>query len=97
MNNEIKEILQKLENASRNALMEMKDTDYQLLLDYIIYLQKENAKVHKELDYADNYNIYLIAKIDKAIEYIEHSNYGIIGRVHSFTKLLNILKGVSNE
>ena len=50
MNNDIKEILDKLqkvanrETASRNALMEMKDKDYQLLLDYIINLQEEIQK-----------------------------------------------------
>ena len=46
MNNNIKEILDKIEKvanretASRNALMEMKDKDYQLLLDYITNLQE---------------------------------------------------------
>ena len=45
-----------------------------ILLDYITNLQEENEKVHKELDYADNYNIYLISRIDKAIEYIKQNS-----------------------
>lgn len=50
MSEEIKEILDKLqkvanrETASRNALMEMKDKDYQFLLDYITNLQQENKE-----------------------------------------------------
>lgn len=58
MNDEIKEILDKLqkvanrETASRNALMEMKDKDYQLLLDYITNLQaieQEHQRINGEL------------------------------------------------
>jgi hypothetical protein len=51
MSEEIKEILDKLqkvakrETASRNALIEMKDKDYQLLLDYITNLQQENERL----------------------------------------------------
>ena len=47
MKDEIKEILDKLqkvancETASRNALVKMPYTDYQLLLDYITNLQEE--------------------------------------------------------
>ena len=76
MKEKIKEILDKLqkvanrETASRNALMEMKDKDYQLLLDYITNLQEElfNEK--------ERFNNYLIKEIsykqrnEKAIEYI---------------------------
>lgn len=56
MNNKIKEILDKLqkvanrETASRNALMEMKDEDYQLLLDYITNLQEENDDLKNRLE-----------------------------------------------
>ena len=38
------------------------------ILDLINDIQLENEKLHKELDYADNYNIYLIAKLDKIKE-----------------------------
>lgn len=54
MTEEIKEILDKLEKvanretASRNALMEMKDTDYRDLLDYITNLQQEINKLTAE-------------------------------------------------
>lgn len=47
MNNDIKEILDRIkkvankETASYNALMEMENTKYQLLLDYITNLQEE--------------------------------------------------------
>ena len=56
MQEEIKEILDKLqkvanrETASRNALMEMKDKDYQLLLDYITNLQEENKQLNNIID-----------------------------------------------
>lgn len=69
MTNEIKEILNKIKNvanketASRNALMEMKDTDYQLLLDYITNLQEENERLNNiikdiksQLDYLETYS-----------------------------------------
>ena len=36
-------------------------------------LKEENERLHKELDYANNDNIYYIAKIDKAIEYIKEN------------------------
>ena len=45
--------------------------DYDEIYKRYDKLKKENEKVHKELDYADNYNIYLISKIDKAIEHIK--------------------------
>lgn len=41
------------------------------IFTYVDGLEKENKKLHKELDYADNYNIYLIAKLDKIKEYCE--------------------------
>ncbi len=44
-------------------------------LKYIKELQEENKKLHKELDYADNYNIYLIAKLDKIKKYIKEEEY----------------------
>lgn len=56
MQEEIKEILDKLqkvanrETASRNALMEMKDKDYQLLLDYITNLQEEIERLNNIID-----------------------------------------------
>lgn len=55
MKDEIKEILDKLqkvancETASRNALMEIKDKDYQLLLDYITNLQEEVKSANESI------------------------------------------------
>lgn len=60
MNKEIKEILDKLqkvanrETASRNYLMEMRDKDYQLLLDYITNLQE---KYDKSLELLADFNM----------------------------------------
>ena len=75
---------------SENAELENKITN----------LQEENEKVHKELDYADNYNIYLISKIDKAIEYLREiemfeKKFGFDGVRRK--KLLNILQGEGKE
>ena len=92
---EIKGILDKLylefEKAGLTA------PEYSDLRDYITNLQEENTKVHKELDYAYNYNIYLISKIDKAIECInyyavENDDYSKIYNDEE-KELLNILKG----
>lgn len=44
---------------------------YQLQEIRLHSLEYENKKLHKELDYADNYNIYLIAKLDKIKEIFE--------------------------
>lgn len=79
MSDEIKEILQKIENvanretASRNALMEMNDKDYRLLLDYITNLQtiereysnllSENAELQQENDRLSN----IINELEKYI------------------------------
>ncbi len=69
MSDEIKEILQKIENvanretASRNALMEMKDKDYQLLLDYITNLQT----IEREYSSLLSENAELQQKYDKAL------------------------------
>lgn len=84
MKDEIKEILDKLqkvanrETASRNALMEMKDKDYQLLLDYITNLQEENERVSNLYETYEEANELWIKKcenyksrIDKAVEYIK--------------------------
>lgn len=63
MKDEIKEILDKLqkvanrETASRNALMEMKDKDYQLLLDYITNLQAISDNRMKTLIKIEQYCI----------------------------------------
>ena len=43
---------------------------YQLQEIRLHSLEYEKEKLHKELDYADNYNIYLIAKLDKIKEYL---------------------------
>ncbi|MBR2248696.1 MAG: hypothetical protein IKE89_03525 [Bacilli bacterium] len=76
MQEEIKEILDKLqkvanrETASRNALMEMKDKDYQLLLDYITNLQEEN-------EYSNHCNEELrkkITNLEYKIERLEEDN-----------------------
>ena len=45
---------------------------YQLQEIRLHSLEYEKEKLHKELDYADNYNIYLIAKLDKIKEKIEN-------------------------
>lgn len=65
-------------------------------------LQEENEKVHKELDYADNYNIYLISKIDKAIEYCDREIGNIIANfdyvdTKDLQNVKNILKGDKDE
>lgn len=56
------------------------------LCDYKDEVFKQNEKLHKELDYADNYNIYLIAKLDKIKEYIENEE------MPNYLKLWNIDK-----
>ena len=79
MNNDIKEInipenvLVALGDLTNGALNYYKAKEtikvrHNTILDHITNLQEENKKLHKELDYADNYNIYLIAKIGKALE-----------------------------
>lgn len=85
---EIKEILDKLqkvanrETASRNALMEMKDKDYQLLLDYITNLQEE----YKQADYDRCMNYELFVKeneenkiLKKDVEVMKN-NYNLLVR-----------------
>lgn len=52
------------------------DGDYKDIVvneNQFVNLVNENEKLHKELDYADNYNIYLIAKLDKIKEYIKEN------------------------
>ena len=107
MSDEIKEILQKIENvanretASRNALMEMKDKDYQLLLDYITNLQtiereysnllSENAELQQENDRLNN----IINELGKNInEEIERTNNFILEdssliEINNIRKMLN--------
>lgn len=105
MNNEIKEILDRLDfNEWEVDLYKVPITWSELydIRDYITNLQEENAKVHKELDYADNYNIYLISKIDKATEKLESIKaFGLRSGKTLFSTLINesidILKGVDNE
>jgi DNA repair ATPase RecN len=61
----LEELCNKYEEEHSTTFNEWKETitdKYQTLKD----LQEENEKVNKELDYADNYNIYLISKIDNA-------------------------------
>lgn len=64
-------------------------------------LYKENERIHKELDYANNDNIYYIAKIDKAIEYIyklQRNDDIEIWRENGYwAYLLNILQGSEKE
>ena len=62
-------------------------------------LKEENERLHKELDYAINDNIYYIAKIDKAIEYIKllEGDYDLELSNGVEYKLLNILKGSDEE
>ena len=89
MSDDIKEILDKLqkvanrETASRNTLMEMKDKDYHLLLDYITNLQQLYDKAiedvvlesRKRMLLQEENKMYAQLKdeyediIDKAIEY----------------------------
>lgn len=87
MNNEIKEILDKLqkvanrETASRNTLMEMKDKDYQLLLDYITNLQEEleitQEKWNKDKQFSNCRTMEMLdykSRNEKAIEYIKQNS-----------------------
>ena len=113
MNNEIKEILDKLqkvanrETASRNALMEMKDKDYQLLLDYITNLQEEierqsKAQVILDNELADMYDYK--SRNEKAIEllkeagcYDEETKTFCDDIWEELPELLNILEGDDKE
>lgn len=106
MNDEIKEILDKLqkvanrETASRNALMEMKDKDYQLLLDYITKLQEENEFL-KLNNPEMNATIYK-SRCEKAIEKLESIRiFGLRFGKTLFSTLINetidILNGGDEE
>ena len=103
----IKEILDKLQKvanreiASRNALMEMKDKDYQLLLDYITNLQeeKERLKRDKNMIFDANCNLSKVmnnykTRIDKAIELLNDWNYlDKIDCYYEPKEVIDILKG----
>lgn len=93
MNDEIKEILKKLksvanrETSSRNALMEMKDKDYQLLLNYITNLQQ---RIDKAIEYIEeNKQLSMFADLRKS----GVSNYDLECDADD---LLDILKGDSD-
>ena len=103
LKDEIKEILDKLqkvancETASRNALMEMKDKDYQLLLDYITNLQKENERLNLELTgyreaiLRDDKLLGLKSKIDVAVKYIK------LGKTFENKEIETIVKKIQND
>lgn len=97
MSDEIKGILKDLEYASGVFDYTITPDRCTLLLDYITNLQQDNTMYARLKNEYEEEIKDLQQRIDKSIEYIEHSNYDIIGRVCSFTKLLNILKGDSNE
>lgn len=84
MNEEIKEILDKLqkvanrETASRNALMEMKDKDYQLLLYYITNLQRKLKEKDKENERLNN----IIEELEKFM--IEQINTEYAYKIEEF-------------
>lgn len=77
MKDEIKEILDKLNNKAEHYILY--DYEVKQLLDHITNLQEENDRLKK--DYGrlmqDNaYTLELEQRIDKAIEYIGKPNWG---------------------
>lgn len=82
MNDEIREILDKIQNvvnhkeASYNALIETKAEDYKQLLDYITNLQEENENTkEKAKNYLDIYEEMFDYKsrVEKAVDYIKNN------------------------
>ena len=79
MNNEIKEILDKLGKKSSiykfqiNQGTSFNTDEYEasILLDYITNLQEENERLNKGLEYAKRIEKDYKTKFDKAIEFIE--------------------------
>lgn len=103
MNKEIKEILQKIESvanreiASRNSLMEMKDKDYQLLLDYITNLEKELELMVKD----DEKSQKTIIKLSEEIQELR-ADYGnkaqverdlLEDRINTALKIIEVKRG----
>ena len=99
--------IDKIKEKRQTKEYKQKHTEYQKhyrktkkqLLDYITNLQEENERLHKELDYANNDNIYYIAKIDKAVEYGKElrlfDNESLEFEIG--TNFINILQGEDNE
>lgn len=75
-------------NDLSNKLKE-KDKEIERLVNKI----DEVVNKHQFIEEKFNYK----SRCEKAIEYIENSNHDIIGRVCSFTKLINILTGDDND
>jgi len=77
MNNEIKEILDKIQNvvehkeASYNGLVETKAEDYKLLLDYITNLQEELSIMVKDDERSQETIIRLIKENERLKEWKE--------------------------
>ena len=98
MNNEIKEILDRLKN--HYVLGEEQDT---FLLDYITNLEQENERlkednyelqkyINEEEGFAKDENRELGLRIDKAIELIKN-DYFEDGSGNNIDEVLNILQG----
>lgn len=101
MNNEIKEILEYIENNTQSEtiyMLKLDTNEAKILLDYITNLQEENERLiislsaQEELTMNEYYkkNIYK-SRIDKAIEYCN-----LYTRL-SAKDLLNILQGEDKE
>ena len=92
MNDEIKEILDKLqkvanrETASRNALMEMKDKDYQLLLDYITNLEQKCENQRLELVSLND----RLKEVKKSNGYLKQENEELIEDNYAYHQLMKI-------
>lgn len=82
MNDEIKEILDKINNvvnhkeASYNALVETKAEDYKLLLDYITNLQQENDMLKQGVKDTYDTSQEMLAEKQQEIERLKAQLYG---------------------
>lgn len=108
MKDEIKEILDKLNNKAEHYILY--DYETHLLLDYITNLQEENEilkenAIHndKVVDKAKWNEMLYKSRIEKAIEYINNNSYfednivkTMIFKDYS-SNLLNILQGVGKD
>lgn len=106
MNNEIKEILEKLENNVYyidNVYYRLFKDEAHLLLDYITNLQQENGRL-KQTQYIWSYDLDMQledykSRCEKAIEFIENKLKYKDKTIYEndINWLLNILQGENNE
>jgi hypothetical protein len=89
MNDEVKEILDFLDDDNRKRPFGISNRDSKILRDYITNLQEENEKVHKDFDELSERYFFTKSRNEKAIEYNKKN-------IHSQT-LDNILQGSDKE